>query len=722
MPRPKVKPEDRQRSSKACIACKVSKIRCDSQLPCASCVKKERAGSCVYPASSPEARKRRGLPHHHSAGSRRSSVLGGSYTAGPPSMSELPSPAGFAPLDERRAPSPSPPSPSPVTAADSETRQLPKGRLLISSIGEKVYIGETASLSFLHFLRQTLRPYVGPMSFTDGNRHNVMLEANLNEVHRAEAAVLTPEEQATFLASYLQATSGLLDLFTAPEIELLIEAKQHGEETLPPSVRRDGIAALDMAIAIGAQARGASPSDTQCAAIHFARARQIAFEGMLAHPSLSMVRLFMLLAFYMLGACQRNAAFMYLGVASKAAVVLGLHQPAYYKSLEKDEYAIRLRTWNSLRILDSLTSFILGRPSSLPPTRYDTSSLKEAETQVSAFGRQGQAFNGISRACTLLEEIVQKLSRGHMMDVSVAETLLDKLREWSTGLPPAVRQFSVTGGTSPDWEMLVGNMHVACVYYFAVILVTRPFLIAHLMSSLRSRSTGQTSSMADERAEMVARLAQVCLGSAMYMADTCHRVKMAGYAFGNLCLVKAWIFGAGLVLGFSLFAGEPRQDVQDSFDSAHDILRSLAAASPQARLYYDILSNFSDAIARYRRRLSYETRRSVHQYMDQILVVDVDNGGSSSSNNNNRSAGAAGCHYPSPGGSRDAEAAGGGPDGNGGLGPEDLFPGAGGSVDEFAQCGGDMDMLGDFQGWDDIAMQLAGDFAMNYQPLENLFL
>jgi hypothetical protein len=43
------------------------------------------------------------------------------------------------------------------------------------------------------------------MSFTDGNRHNVMLEANLNEVHRAEAAVLTPEEQATFLASYLQA-------------------------------------------------------------------------------------------------------------------------------------------------------------------------------------------------------------------------------------------------------------------------------------------------------------------------------------------------------------------------------------------------------------------------------------------------------------------------------------------------------------------------------------
>lgn len=94
-------------------------------------------------------------------------------------------------------------------------------------------------------------------------------------------------------------------------------------------------------MAIGAQARTADPSDTQLAAAYFNRARQAAFEGMLAHPSLSMVRLFLLLAFYMLGACQRNAAFMYLGVASKAAVVLGLHQPGYYKSLDTEESASR---------------------------------------------------------------------------------------------------------------------------------------------------------------------------------------------------------------------------------------------------------------------------------------------------------------------------------------------------------------------------------------------
>ena len=38
-----------------------------------------------------------------------------------------------------------------------------------------------------------------------------------------------------------------------------------------------------------------------------------------------MVQAFLLLAFYMLGAVRRNAAFMYLGVAARAAFALGLH-------------------------------------------------------------------------------------------------------------------------------------------------------------------------------------------------------------------------------------------------------------------------------------------------------------------------------------------------------------------------------------------------------------
>ena len=48
MPRPKVRPENRQRSDRACLACKASKIRCNSQHPCGSCLRRDQAESCIY--------------------------------------------------------------------------------------------------------------------------------------------------------------------------------------------------------------------------------------------------------------------------------------------------------------------------------------------------------------------------------------------------------------------------------------------------------------------------------------------------------------------------------------------------------------------------------------------------------------------------------------------------------------------------------------------------
>lgn len=49
MPRPKVRPEDRQRIGQACLQCRSSKIRCDSKFPCITCVNRGRGALCAYP-------------------------------------------------------------------------------------------------------------------------------------------------------------------------------------------------------------------------------------------------------------------------------------------------------------------------------------------------------------------------------------------------------------------------------------------------------------------------------------------------------------------------------------------------------------------------------------------------------------------------------------------------------------------------------------------------
>lgn len=48
MPRPKVRPEDRQRAARACLICKASKKRCDAQLPCSNCVRRNKHSQCSY--------------------------------------------------------------------------------------------------------------------------------------------------------------------------------------------------------------------------------------------------------------------------------------------------------------------------------------------------------------------------------------------------------------------------------------------------------------------------------------------------------------------------------------------------------------------------------------------------------------------------------------------------------------------------------------------------
>jgi hypothetical protein len=198
--------------------------------------------------------------------------------------------------------------------------------------------------------------------------------------------------------------------------------------------------------------------------------------------------------------------------------------------------------WNSLRIFDVLTSFVLGRPRSLSDVWY---SSGDAATNVTQTGHP--AFRAILAACEIIERIVQKLRSGNILHVPTAEHLLSELREWAQTLPDAARIFTFGDGVeleSAERQNLIGNIHLSCVYYFAVMLITRPFLIAYLISRLRGRAPDHLIDDPEEATDVsiknntISKLAQVCVGSATHMADMCQEVRRSGFSFGNLCLLK----------------------------------------------------------------------------------------------------------------------------------------------------------------------------------------
>lgn len=154
-------------------------------------------------------------------------------------------------------------------------------------------------------------------------------------------------------------SSGFLDLYTENELTELISLSTEEQNTnkSPASrpIDRTALASLYLMLAIGCQVRGGSRDDIVLATKYFNQGRRMAFEKMLEDPTINLARAFILLAFYMFGACRRNSAFMYLGVAAKSADILGLHAAAKNKHMSKAEQDSRsvvfcLNTLSILRI------------------------------------------------------------------------------------------------------------------------------------------------------------------------------------------------------------------------------------------------------------------------------------------------------------------------------------------------------------------------------------
>lgn len=498
---------------------------------------------------------------------------------------------------------------------------------MLSSTGEKLYVGETAHLSFLQFLRKTLRQQMGPSPFTESEFSNQMLEMDLGQ--NRFAAIDESEqpgdqdEKRALVQCYFEASSAILDLYTKDEVfEFLADTG------LSPTIShssdrylRDDHAALCLMLAIGAQCRGTRAGDAEFAKRYFARGQQIAFEGMLCNPSLNMIRLFLLMAFYMLGACHRNAAFIYLGIASKSASALGLHVKEVYRHMNKDERDTRLRAWKSLRNLDLIVSSLLGRAGGASIQSPPEMDFDQTETQHA----RKQTLDATFRVCTIIDELQQEFAKGGIADLTSAEEYLQRLRSWSQSVPPELRQFTSANAVHTDSEHVIGAVHISCIYYYGVILVTRPFLISNLMSKMR-KSGAETPHPATTSTdqEKIVKLANACLNSAIFMSQTGYQAMESGYLLGNMCLLKAWIFAAGLLLGFALFAqsGE-NTELEEAFKNTILVERMIANLSPQAGLYFDILTKFSEAIERHKRQVKDERRRMTNEYVDQIFTIDL---------------------------------------------------------------------------------------------------
>ncbi|KAF4762748.1 hypothetical protein N7455_003593 [Penicillium solitum] len=613
MPRPKVHPANRLRANTACTACRASKKRCSGYFPCTNCIHKGRDRSCTPFKSLPNAGLRNRLvPPSQPTVEAPRTWRGMTVDLQTPLRSQshdigTPHPE----FDKLQAGSHSP-----------EVTHRTHPRMLRNLQGERVYVGKAASLSFLQLLRDTVTQHIGPSQFSHNGGSEDMLEAEAHhDLLNFSQECCTVDEKDRFIQNYHAATSGFFNLSFSDDVSSTLISPEE-----PKTDReRTRAAIMDLMVAIGAQSCPNDRKTLQAERFYFARGQRRTFANMLEDPSVDLVRVFLLMSFYMLGACRRNTAFMYLGVASRAAVALGLHaeSPGSISPDESDKSNERSRLWMSLCILDLLVSSILGRPSAISPL------LPENRQEPSDIG-DGPPDPGLVasyRLSLILDEIINCIYSEKAASAQQADLLLCKLNGWCEYLPRSLRTSSLGHKDQSTFrEHTIGNMHVACSYHFAVILVTRPFLVSALSVRLarlhQSLSTGDPIEVPEEDPAH-SRLAAACIDSALYMLQTCLEVHRSGLLLRNMCILKAFIFAAALVLGFSMFSHrEVDSEIDDVFRGALTILRMLALQSAQAAHYLEIITKLEAAISKQRQRLVAQARQRRSQYVTRIFSLN----------------------------------------------------------------------------------------------------
>ncbi|CAH0016885.1 unnamed protein product [Clonostachys rhizophaga] len=574
----------KSRIGNACDGCKKRKAKCDGQQPCSFCVRRRRPELCHYsPQKKPQ--RKRGQPlqagadgdgvHAADDATRVTAQPAASAHRNPQPQSPLPSvPVREGSAVLRRSshggvsntaePPPSLPPPSraastrpsttqavmdgPVDDADGDTEVPREARLLCDAEGKLIFIGDCAPLSFFQSVRQLVTNRVGPNAFAPETSRYSVLE---NAPAAATAGLLSarnlapdvrPIHIAAAVSNYITATRGLVDLFDEARLveDLLlwanIEQKPHNLTSI--------INYLVLAI-------GRLKHDQQSAQVYFEYARDEAWKSLNGKLGVGTIQAFILITVYMLCSCQINSAFLVFGVAVRAAHSIGVHRTEVNARFGPEIHRQRDRLWKSLRVVDLFLSASMGRP----PSTSDVDCTVPYKSLDQHGNEVFDLLNASVQILLILECIVLEIYSRKKISLQLTEGISLQLRDWSSKWLQQLKNVMTNMNEPNSQADVVGACQVLSSYYYAVMLVSRPFLMYELVRRLSDNPSSHGTMSSSTLISGKSKLADACIDAASLMVDPVLELIDHQVLNGPVPLLVSWLFASSLVLGVGLLGG-----------------------------------------------------------------------------------------------------------------------------------------------------------------------
>ena len=186
----------------------------------------------------------------------------------------------------------------------------------------------------------------------------------------------------------------------------------------------------------------------------------------------------------------------------------------------------RINIWMSVRILDSLVSGILARPSGFSGISFDELD-SHIDTMYISDGDEERSLHAQYRLVGIMDHVVQRVYSTRTVSVVAAEDLLRQLHRWSRCTPGILEPEFYPAHGQPR-ACLLASLGVACVFYFTVTLVVRPFYISTLSAHMER--------LEEDPAHR--RLASTCVEYAILLLRMCLEAQEEGLLYTNMFIMK----------------------------------------------------------------------------------------------------------------------------------------------------------------------------------------
>ncbi|KAF2757923.1 hypothetical protein EJ05DRAFT_464827 [Pseudovirgaria hyperparasitica] len=667
MTRPKVPPEQRQRTAQACESCKRRKQKCNGLQPCNTCGK--RNFSCIYSERDPESPnstappiKKPKLGQPQSSPTRSNATIGQSpaqrsdgYKSPPATLPKPISRLPLAPVAKRQtsfelsvrnggselletslkqssqfpADMPNARNMSFATtqsAPDEEAIVYSQTRMLQDPTGRLLYVGDSATLSFLQLVRMMVENITGPTPFTTDPRRHRIQESQFTLSPNTRQTQLLPDSRTALVLvdSFFTNTHGMLQIFDRKSFRASMEACYSDPLNAQPS----WLCLLNLVFAIGLTLATPRPSTPEQAIIEKLR-REPQDRGELFFLNAKnfcdpvsgfedadfwSVQALLLIAYYMLAKAKRNASFAYLGMAVRSAYALGLHKEETTSIFSAQEQAARRNTWRSLYILDRFISCHLGRPVAISEDECSGNCLRPGQGEPAANGNRkpsisdGDGFDRVAgsaqeaavRSCSVIGSILKRVYQQRKINTSLATEFAEILKQWPVALSPNL-QWRQAQQASPATGMAI--LHVNILYCHSIILLTRPFFLFILNRETRTApgpSSGPDESRKNTKME---KFAESCLIASVHTVVLIHNAFKAGYLPQRDPFVVYFLLAASLVILSNDFVElYANKSADECIQQAIAIMAYCGEADPHANRLIFIITSFRDEVVKQRQK------------------------------------------------------------------------------------------------------------------------